>query len=347
MRFDKHLCLALLILVANVQYAAAQSDKVYPLRGTPTTGIVSSTTPTAVNIEVQGTPQNVPVNEIQRVVFTGEPTELSRGRDNILQGQYESGYAELRKINPTTIQRPIVKADLQFYLAYAQGKLALTGGGDKGAAAAAMLAFVRANATSFHFFQAAEMLGDLAVALGSYDNGVRYYGAIAAQAPWPDYKMRAMVSEARSLLAQEKFPEAQAKFDQVAGAQIDTPQAMQQKTLAMAGKAACLAGAGNPDEGIKVAEEIIAKNSPEESGELFGRTYNALGACYLKAGKQKDALMAYLHVDVLFYAHPEVHAEALYHLSKLWAGINKQDRAVDARNLLVDRYSGSVWAKKE
>jgi hypothetical protein len=56
--------------------------------------------------------------------------------------------------------------------------------------------------------------------------------------------------------------------------------------------------------------------------------------------------MAYLHVDVLFYADPEIHAESLYHLTRLWADIKNNDRSVAARKLLDERYSGSIWASK-
>jgi hypothetical protein len=79
--------------------------------------------------------------------------------------------------------------------------------------------------------------------------------------------------------------------------------------------------------------------------DLFGRAYNALGRSHLLAKRDKDARLAYLHVDLLFYGNPEVHAEALYHLSKLWDGANRAERAVTARNLLTTRYAGSPWAK--
>ena len=81
--------------------------------------------------------------------------------------------------------------------------------------------------------------------------------------------------------------------------------------------------------------------------ELFGRAYNAHGDCLQKAGKPKEALMSYLHVDVLFYSDPDIHAESLYHLSRLWEETKKPDRAATTQNLLQQRYSGSVWARME
>lgn len=350
MKIEKLLvaCGWLLVLVFAGQVSAQSSDQVYGLRGTPTNGVISETetSRTEVVVEVQGTNRRIAVNEIRRVTFMGEPPELKRARDNILQGQLESAYAELRKVDANAIKRPIVKADLQYYLAYCLGKRALTGGGDKAAAARAMITFLNSHKKSFHYFEAAELLGDLAAALESFDGATKYYGELGT-APWPDYKMRGAVLEARALLQKGDAAAAQSKFEQVTGSNLDTAAAMQQKLFAQVGKAECLAGTGKPDEGTALLEDIIMKNTPEGNAELFGRAYNALGACFLKSGKQKDALMAYLHTDVLFYGNPDVHAEALYHLGKLWAEVNQQDRAVDARNLLTSRYAGSGWAKRE
>jgi tetratricopeptide (TPR) repeat protein len=348
MKTGKWLLFCYLVIAASIAGETVAQDQVYGFRGAPTSGVISdSSSPTEVVIDVRGSKRQIPVNEIRRINLSDDPKDLRRGRDAIVTGQIESGYADLRKVNAAEIKRALTKADLQYYLAYCQGKLALTGGGDKAAAAKAMLAFIGKNPQSYHFFDAAELLGDLAVALGSYDGAAKYYGAIATKAPWPEYKLRGAVLKARALVKKGDFAGALTEFDGVIASGVDSPAATQQKLFAQAGKARCLAGIGSAADGIALAEDIIKKNSPENNAELFGRTYNALGACYLKAGKPKEALMAYLHVDVLYYAQPEVHAEALHHLSKLWLLLKMQDRADSARNLLTSRYAGSVWAKTQ
>jgi tetratricopeptide (TPR) repeat protein len=301
-------------------------------------------TPTEVVIDARGTKRRIPVNEIKRVAYAEDPQELKRARSHILTGQAASGLADLKRIDPASISRKEVRDDLQFYLAFSQGQLALTGGGDKNAAVAAMLNFVRANPNSFHFFEAAELLGDLAVALESYDNAIKYYNAVAAKAPWPAYKMRATIREARALFAQQEYDTAQAKYEDVIAFDIDTAEAMRQKRLAEVGRAVSIAESGQHTEARKLLEEIVAKNDPQDM-ELFGRAYNGLGRCFLKADQSQDALLAYLHTDILFYGDPDVHAESLYHLSKLWNTVKKTDRAVSAKSLLKGRYSGSKWAK--
>jgi len=325
--------------------AHAQSlDQVTPNSGAPISGTVVDMTPDNVVIEVRGQQRSVPVNDLKRVAFADDPPELKRARDAVLTGNYESAFDDLKAINAANIQRDFVKQDYEFYVAYTKGKLALSGGGDKGAAAQAMLKFVGTSRASFHIYDAAELLGDLAVALESYDGAVRYYGVVA-RAPFPEYQLKGGVLEGRALMAQDKFAEAVGKFDAVIAGAIDTPAATRQKRMAEVGKAACLAETGQPDQAVATLEKIIAENDASDM-ELFGRAYNALGRSHLKANRNKEALLAYLHTDILFYGTPEVHAEALYHLSDLWKEANKADRAVAARNLLTQRYAGSVWAKK-
>jgi tetratricopeptide (TPR) repeat protein len=102
---------------------------------------------------------------------------------------------------------------------------------------------------------------------------------------------------------------------------------------------------GDPEQGIALLEELILDNDPRDE-ELFGRAYNALGRCYMKLDKTTDALLAFLHTDVVFTSEPDVHAEALYHLGQLWSQVNQSERSLRARSLLNDRYSGTRWARR-
>jgi tetratricopeptide (TPR) repeat protein len=262
-----------------------------------------------------------------------------------LAGQYEDALEELKKIAPGSINNPVIQQDVGYYTAYCLANLALKAGGDKAVAIENLKGFIGANRNTFHFFEGVELLGDLNFAAGDYKSATTFYGLLAG-APWPEYKMSAAVLQGRAQAAAGDNAAALANFTNVLNSGLNTPEAMEQKMQATVGKAVCMAATGQHEEGIKLIQGLIAKNDPNDA-DLFGRAYNALGACYEKTGQTKEALLAYLHTDVLYFTNAEAHAEALYHLSKLWAATNKADRAVRARSLLQSRYPGSRWAGME
>jgi tetratricopeptide (TPR) repeat protein len=130
-------------------------------------------------------------------------------------------------------------------------------------------------------------------------------------------------------------------FQQASAAEDDRVQA-----LGLVGWATCEALQGQPQDGITKIEKVIAENDSDDT-ELFARAYNALGRCYEVAGKNNDAVLAYLHTDMLFYREFDAHAESLLHLSKLWSAINKPAEASKARQLLKQRYASTFWAKQD
>jgi tetratricopeptide (TPR) repeat protein len=324
--------------------AFGQFDQVFVAKGTPSKGAITAITKDTVTMDMAGVNRPFQVNEITRVTFADEPNELNNARNAVSQQNWNLAMTELKKLEGQTFDRALIASDIEFYKALTQARIAMTEGGDKAAAANAMLNWVRGNANSHHFYESAELLGDISVASGKFADAVKYYTPIAS-APWGDYQMRSNIAIGRSLSAQKDFPGALAKYEAVLASELATPEAAQQKLLASVGKAVCLAETGKAAEGVTMLNDIIAKNDPQDT-VLFARTYNALGNCYLKMNKPKDALQAFLHTDILFYADGESHAEALHHLSKLWNDVNKSDRAVAARNTLQERYSGSLWAKQ-
>jgi tetratricopeptide (TPR) repeat protein len=328
-------------------------DQVFLTKGPPSRGTIADAgmSRDKVQLDSGGAGRDIAVNEIVRITYKEEPSELSSGRNHAIQRNYAQGLAELKKLDGRRIDRALVKQDIEYYRALCQCKLAMSEGGDKAAASAAMVSFVSKAPQSYHFYEAAEVLGDVAMASGKWADAVKYYGPIASAGatlgePWPDYQMRANNALGRANLGEKQFGEALTKFQAVIGADASTPEAIRQKNLAQVGRAVCLAETGKAAEGINILQDLINKNDPQD-GALFARAYNALGRCYLKQGKTKEAVLALLHTDVLFFNEADAHAEALYHLSKLWSEVNKSDRATAARTTLKQRYAGSIWATLE
>ena len=74
--------------------------------------------------------------------------------------------------------------------------------------------------------------------------------------------------------------------------------------------------------------------------------YVLQGDCYKAQSKMKDAALAYLHVPILFHKQKAAHAEALFHLAKISGQIGQPDRAAEAKEILLESYPNSEWAKK-
>lgn len=335
---------AIAAVIGSVAAAQDGFDVIVLQEGAPKRGQIVEMSKDSISIEANGVRSAVELNNVKRLAFSDEPTQLRTARTSIDNGQLEDALEKLEQINKENVPRDIVEQEVDFYKAYCASKLALVGTGDKLAAGRLIGKFAE-NSGSYHYYQANEIMGDLAAALNRPDSAATYYRKVAA-APWPDYKMRAAVLEGQALIDQNEYAEAEKRFDYVLAQTVNTPVATRQKEFANLGKAICVAQGGQPDAGVQTLEKIIA-NGDSRDGELFARTYNALGRCHALAKRPKDALLAYLHVDLLFYQDSAQHAEALYHLWQLWGAMQQEDRALKSRSLLRQRYPGSRWSSKQ
>ncbi|MBI3837635.1 MAG: tetratricopeptide repeat protein [Planctomycetia bacterium] len=333
--------LALLAVLPCSRLAAA--DRVKHATGTQT-GEITEISPTEIVVKLGATPKRFAVNVVDSVAFDAEPNDLAQARIAVRAGRYDDAVAMLAKIDVDEIKRAEIVQDIEFFKALAAARLALAGSGSKADAGRQLLAFEKAHGASFHYFEACEALGDLLAGLNKFDQAESYYAKLAT-APWPDYKMRAGVLRGRALVGQKQYDLAAKQFDDVLAIDASGKDADRQKLGASLGKASALAAAGKTDEAIKSVEAIIAK-ADAENLELHARAYNILGNCYKAANKKKEALLAFLHVDLLYSRFPEQHAEALANLATLWSDVDKADRATQARNLLKEKYPNSTWAQQ-
>ena len=299
----------------------------------------------------QGTlEKEVPVNEIESVIYdtTTEPSSLNAARMVARRGRYQDALdllTDKQKIDPEKIDRELVKQDVEFFTALCTAKLALGGTGKIGDAESAMFEFAKRHPESYHYLEACEVYGDLQVAAGKYADAEPFYAQLA-KAPWPDYKMRANVAIGRAQLAQDKLAEAEKSFDTVLGIAAEGPLADFQRMAATLGKARCLAAKGQTEPAEKMVKEVIEK-ADAEYGELHSRAYNALGTIQRKAGRTKEALLSFLHVEILYFAYSEQRAEALSNLEQLWNEVHKPERARKAREILDTYFKNSPWAQQK
>ena len=287
--------------------------------------------------------QKIAVHQIFRISYSNEPSELRSARNAILGGQLEQGIESLKQIDTSKVSAN-VRQDVDYFVIFAKAKLALRGERDLIGTAREATAFLKTHPQSIHYYEAVELIGDIAMALGKYPTAVKTYSQIT-KSSFKEFELKGALLEARALQLDSKYEEAQSKYDVVLDSGLNDTHSLHEKKLATIGKAACLVETGSVEPAIETLQKMIADNDPKDS-KLFAQAYNALGSAYQKSGKTVDAVLAYLHVDVLFYNERDAHAESLFHLSKLWNQLNKPDRAVKARQTLSERYNGTVWAKR-
>jgi hypothetical protein len=309
-------------------------------------GRIVSITPQQVEIEPQtsiGVTRQIPVNEIKSVQFDEEPTALAQARKFMGEGEYAEALDRLEKFVPAENLRREIGTEVEYFKAYCAAELALSGNADIPKAGSRMVDFLNDHESSYHYYQACELIGDLLAANRAYTQAEPYYRKLA-EAPWPDYKMRAGVAIGLNLLAQNKAAAANKAFDEVIASDGAGDLADAQRMAAKVGKARCLTAANKLDEAVKALQGIV-NDADADNADLNALAYNALGTALRKAHKPQEAVIAFLHVDLLYSSNPDAHAEALANLYQLFNELHKPEHARRVRETLNERYKNSRWAK--
>ncbi len=341
---------ALLVLMGLGTATLMADDRVARRDGSELRGNIISIDRNNVTISVtQGREtkeERVPVTRVERVRFDNEPLELDTARRAALRGQHADALADFEGLNQDNLtgsRAEFMKQDITFYKAYCMAYLALTGEKEIEEAAAALNDFVSKHDNSHHLVNAAKLLGDVETARGNFQAAQAAYGRLT-NSTLPDVQAQGHVSRGYALLRQGNIDEAQQAFQAAVGTVSDSPQVERSKQLAKIGLAACKAESGNHQAAVSDVRGLL--KDTQEDPEIFARAYNALGRAFRKGNEPKEALLAYLHVDVLYGTQSQEHAEALYYLSDLWNTVGDSERAGAARELLQSRYSNSTWANQ-
>ena len=285
----------------------------------------------------------VSVADLKSVQFEGEPGALNQARSNERSGVLDAALTKLLDVqkNFDGSSGP-AKTELDFLIARVTGKQALIDPAKVPLAIDALQKFRAANRANFRYLEATLLQASIHAASKQNEEGQVLLAEVQA-APVKGFQLEAGVQLGRLLLSGGDPDAALKAFNDVAAKTSGDPTAQAALYEAMLGRALCQKQQGQLDEAIATLDEVIAKVSPGETGTL-AEAWVRKGDCYRQKNQVKDALMAYLHVDVLYPGEPAQHAEALARLSQLWGPSGHEDRAVEAATRLTERYPNSQWA---
>jgi tetratricopeptide (TPR) repeat protein len=312
-------------------------------------GKISSMTATVINFQPQRTGPNViQANEVTRIVFENSPESLTNAQKDILALKYQDAIDRLRKERPEAYRKEVAE-EINYCRAYCAAQLALSGNDDLNQAATQMKTFIANSPANFHYLKACELMGDICVALGQFAEAEKCYDKLT-EAPWPDYKIRAQVALGRSYLAQNNAALATAAFDEALNNDAPGELADVQRMAARIGKARCMVLAGKTDEALRDLNEVLERTNDKNAEvvkypELAAMAYNAQGTALRKAGKPKEAILAFLHVHLYYSTLPDPDAEAVANLERLFSEDKKPDHAREMRAVIAEKYKNSRWAK--
>ncbi|MEX0727608.1 MAG: tetratricopeptide repeat protein [Planctomycetaceae bacterium] len=334
-------------MIAGLVVTSASADTVIRKGGAaPLNGDVTASSKTELTVDKKvGGAETVPVNEVIDIRWEGEPPKLNLARTNEHGGKLDLAlqtYTEIAKDSAGLNEK--LKTDLEFLIARATARQAMGDPGKLEEAAKKLAVFRQAHADNYREYEALSWLGQVQMAKKDFAAAQQTYDGLS-RAPWPDYKLAAQAAQGRLLFLQDDIDGALAAYEAVLGTSAGTPAEKSRQQEALLGKASCLERQQKYDEALTSLDQLITEVSPEDR-PLQAEAYLRQGDCLLAQGKTKEAIIAYLHVDVLFDTEKGFHAEALYRLATLWGQVGYPDRGVEAQTTLESDYPNSEWFKK-
>jgi tetratricopeptide (TPR) repeat protein len=297
-----------------------------------------------IKSSTKGETIKVPANEIVSIDWTGDSPDLKVARqdENGLRFQKAlDGYQKSLAASKATDKA--AKADLEFVIARTTAKMALSDPAKLDDAIKKIEEFRTKQSDHYRYYEAVNYLGQLYAAKKDFIKASVTFEQLG-KAPWKETQMTARIASGKLLLAENKLDEAAAAYESVIAIQPEGPVEESVRQEAVLGKSRIMIAQKKYDDALKLLDEVIAKAPPDDvrvNAEAFLRQ----GDCLREQGNDKDALLAYLHIDVLFRSEKAIHAEALYRLAQLWDKVGQKGRGDEARDLLRSDYESSEWAK--
>jgi tetratricopeptide (TPR) repeat protein len=338
----------LLTLSLILAASAARADEVVLVPGATVKqaaggrvrGTVQSETAAEVVVKLGATTVTVPAEQVASVRYDGQPASLALAESAENAGQLARAADQYKKAVSEASGKPLVERAARFKQAEVTADLALADPSRAAEAVALLDAFLRAFPDGRQAPAAREALARLQLQKGDYAAAEKTAAELARS---PRSADRAALLRARVLARKGEHEQALTALNRLAASAPagSNPSLNREARLARAESLAALKRYSEAEtEARAVIKALPAEDAPSQSA-----AYNTLGDCLRAAGRPKDALLAYLHTDLLYAKDKEQHPRALAQIARLWRELNQEPRADEALKRLQAEYPQSPWAK--
>ncbi len=299
-------------------------------------GQVESESPTEVVVRLGASTTSVPIDQIASIRYDGQTATLQLADTREAAGQLAEAADLYRKAAGESADKPLVLQMALYREAAALAELALVEPARLKDARDKLTRFVRTYPSGRHIIPAREALAQIQLQSGEFKAAE---ATIAELARLPRAKDRAAVLRAKLLAKQGRHDEAVSELDRLLASLPDRSTAQREARLA---KAESLVGLKKFTEAESLVRQVILAAPPEDVATQSA-AYNALGDCLRAANRPKDALLAYLHTDLLYSKDRQEHPRALFQIEKLFRLLRQDGRADEYAQRLRLEYPHSQW----
>ncbi len=299
-------------------------------------GTVQSETPGEIVLKLGANNITVPIDQVVSVSYTGQPASMALAESNENGGQLDKALELYKKAATEASGKPFIEQAAKFKQTDVATDLALADPAKAADAVALLDAFVKAYPSTRHSTAAFENLARLQLQKGDYASVEK---TLAAMEKLPRSGDRAAVLRAKISAKKGDYARAVTELDKLIKASPDGSPRQREAKLAKAESLAGLKKFTEAEADLRAAiksldaEDVVAQSA----------AYNTLGDCLRAAGRPKDALLAYLHTDLLYSKDREQHPRALAGIVQLWRELKRDDRADEVQQRLKQDYPQSPW----
>ena len=314
--------------------------------GKKVTGTISAMSKTEVSIKRSQGDETIPANDIALMEWDGGGATLKLAYTEENVGQLDAALQDFVKAK-TDAKSPsnYLQGEIDYAIARVTGKQSLTDPDKRTSAVQKLTAVLKSHPEHVRYFDSAMLLAQVQLAAKEFD-AARSTLETLKKAPWNETKLAVLLLDARILMDEGKFDEANSAFENAAKVASESPNGQARKSEAMLGQARVLVAQSKFEQALKTLSEMIDGVTQEDEKAVQAEAHVLRGQSLQGLGRNKEATLDYLYVDIICPKEARFHAEALYQLSVLWKLIQHPDRSAEAAGKLVQNYPNSEWRKK-